>query len=176
MWSFPGCWGGGGRKRLLAGSISAFRADTIREASDGSPGDQTSRLPTRQALVCPGLCCGLGTFTHHVNKSPELRVLRFSTPENKDFAPFSCGRADSTGSPGCPRHVKSICTNKVKPIDINDAASSADRRKCVFEAVCVCVLERGSVFGLGHSHLFPSRMDLMEATGQGADRFIRVVI
>lgn len=70
--------------------------------------------------------------------------------------------------------MKSICTNKVRPIDINDAASSTDRRKCVFEPVCV--FERGSVFGLGHSHLFPSRMDLMEATGQGADRFIRVVI
>lgn len=31
--------------------------------------------------------------------------------------------------------MKSICTNKVRPIDINDAASSADRRKCVFEPV-----------------------------------------
>lgn len=93
--------GGRGRKRLLAGSISGFRADTIREASDGSRGDQTSRLPTRQALVCPGLCCGLGTFTHHVNKSPELRVLWFSTPENKDFAAFLVAVQIQQG-PGMP--------------------------------------------------------------------------
>lgn len=29
---------------------------------------------------------------------------------------------------------------------------------------------------VSQTHLFPSRMDLMGATGQGADRFIRVVI
>lgn len=166
----------GERNWLLTDSISGFRVDTIREASDGSLGDQTSRLRTRHAVVYHGLWCGLKSFTHHVNKYSELRVLWFFTPENKDFAAFFCGCADSTRSPGWPDHVKSICTNKVKPIDINDAASSANRKKCVFEAVCVCVFERGSVFGLGHSHLFPSRMDLMEATGQGADRFIRVVI
>lgn len=56
-------------------------------------------------------------------------------------------------------------------MDINDAASSTDRRKRVLESVCVCSSE-----GVGPSHLFPSRMDLSEATGQGADRFIRVVI
>lgn len=75
---------------------------------------------------------------------------------------------------GCQNHVKRICTYKGRPIDINDAASSTECRKCAFQPVCA--FERASVLGPGHSHLFPSRMDLMEATGHGADRFIRVVI
>lgn len=78
----------GERNWLLTDSISGFRVDTIREPSDGSLGDQTSRLPTRHAVVFPGLSCGLKSFTNHVNKYPELRILWFFTPEYKDFAAF----------------------------------------------------------------------------------------
>lgn len=78
----------GDRNWLLTDSISGFRVDTIREPSDGSLGDQTSCLPTRHAVVFPGLSCGLKSFTNHVNKYPELRILWFFTPEYKDFAAF----------------------------------------------------------------------------------------
>lgn len=78
----------GERKWLLTDSLSGFRVDTIREASDGSLGDQTSRLPTRHAVVFPGLSCGLKSSTTHVNKYPELSILGFFTPEYKDFAAF----------------------------------------------------------------------------------------
>lgn len=77
------------RNWLQAGSVSGFRVDTIREPSDGSLGAQTSRLPTRHAVVFPGLSCGLKSFTNHVNKYPELRILWFFTPEYKDFAAFN---------------------------------------------------------------------------------------
>lgn len=158
------------RERAPAG----FHVDTIKEPSDGSLGDQTSPRPTRHAAVFPSLSCGLKGYTNHVNKYPELRILWFFTPDYKDAAAFVVAVQMQHGLLGCQNHVKSICTYKGRPIDINDAASSTECRKCAFEPVCA--FERASVLGPGHSHLFPSRMDLMEATGHGADRFIRVVI
>lgn len=51
---------------------------------------------------------------------------------------------------GCQEHVKSICTHKERPIDINGVACGPGHGKCVFEVVCV--REGGSLFGLGQSH------------------------
>lgn len=41
---------------------------------------------------------------------------------------------------------------------------------------CVCASKGVCLVWVSQTHLFPSRMDLMGATGQGADRFIRVII
>lgn len=44
-------------------------------------------------------------------------------------------------------------------------------------SVCLNVCEWGvCLVWVSQTHLFPSRMDLIGATGQGADRFIRVII
>lgn len=51
---------------------------------------------------------------------------------------------------GCQNHVKSICTYKGRPIDINDAASSTECRKCAFEPVCA--FERASVSEVRVTH------------------------
>lgn len=126
----------GERNWHLSDSPAGSRVDTIKEPSDGSPGDQTSPRPTRHAAVFPGLSCGLKSFTDHVNKYPGLRILWFFTPEYKDAAAFVVAVQIQHGLLGWQHHVKSICTNKGRPIDINGAASSTECRKCTFEPVC----------------------------------------
>lgn len=72
-------------------------------------------------------------------------------------------------------HVKNICSHKERPIGINDAVGSRGHRKCAFVCVCECKFEVCLVW-VSQTHLFPTRMDLTKATGQGAHRFIRLVI
>lgn len=100
-------------------------------------------------------------------------ILWFSTPDYKEPCAFVvAAEIQDDPPPGWKQHVKDICNHTERPIGINGAACSRGLEKCVF----VCGWEWGSMFGLGQTHLFPSRMDLLRATGQGADRFIRVVI
>lgn len=139
-----------GRNWHLPDSPAGFHVDTIKEPSDGSLGDQTSPRPTRHAAVFPSLSCGLKSYTNHVNKYPELRILWFFTPDYKDAAAFVVAVQMQQGLLGCQNHVKSICTYKGRPIDINDAASSTECRKCAFEPVCA--FERASVSEVRVTH------------------------
>lgn len=158
----------------LTDSPAGCVVDTIKEPSNVAAGDLTSSPPTRSATLRCSLSCGLKSFTNHVNKYPGLSILWFFTPEYKESCAFVVATEIQDDLGGCQEHVKNICSHKERPIGINGVACSRGHGKWVFESVCV--REGACLVWVSQTHLFPSRMDLMGATGQGADRFIRVVI
>lgn len=101
---------------------------------------------------------------------PDWATCGFFPPENKELCAFVVVTKIRDNLGGCQKHVKNICSHKERPIGINSVACGKGHGESV------CPYEwRACLIWVSQTHLFPSRMDLMEATGQGADRFIRVI-
>lgn len=156
----------------LTDSPAGCVVDTIKEPSNVAEGDLTSSPPTYTAQLSASVY------------SVVWKVSQIMLTNIPDWA--SCGFSLlSTRS----------CTRLLWPQRFNIISEDARSMWKIFvaikkgqlvlivwhavkatESVCVGVCERRAyLIWVTQTHLFPSRMDLIEATGQGADRFIRVI-